>query len=236
MRYNVLSKGDDCLNYKHDLTGQKFGKLTALYPVKDKTHRARWHCVCECGNEKDVLQQNLSNGHVQSCGCLLSSSNSERITEYNRSIGRETHHETKTRLYRIWIGIKSRCLVETASGFKNYGGRGISICDEWKNSFLAFSEWAFANGYSDSLTIDRIDVNGDYSPDNCRWVSMSVQQLNKRLSSRNTSGVTGVSFNKKNNRWYAYIRKDGNHVHLGSFKTIDEATKARKQAEAQLKG
>lgn len=224
------------MRYKYDLTGQKFGKLTALYPVPDKAHRARWHCICDCGNEKDVLQQNLSNGHVRSCGCILSDSSLERIIRYNNSIGRESHHETKTRLYRIWIGIKSRCLVETASNYQNYGGRGIRVCDEWGHSYNAFSEWAMQNGYDDSLTIDRIDPDGDYCPANCRWVTMSVQEFNKRMSSKNTSGTTGVSYNKAMKKWIAYIRKAGKQHYLGGYDCIDDAIKARKDAEIKYFG
>lgn len=224
------------MKYKHDLTGHRFGKLTAVYPVPDKSHRARWHCVCECGNEKDVLQQNLTNGHVRSCGCIHSEVNKEKIERYNSSIGRESHHNTKSRLYRIWIGIKSRCFVQTASNYKNYGQRGISVCDEWVNSFSAFSKWAIQNGYNDSLTIDRINADGNYCPENCRWVTMSIQEFNKRISSRNTSGTTGVSFNKACNKWVAYIRKDGKLYHLGTFANIDDAIYARKQAEKRLYG
>ena len=222
------------MHYKYDLTGQKFGKLTALYPVADKSHRARWHCVCECGNEKDILQQNLSNGHVRSCGCILSESSTERIKHYNNSLGRETHDETKTRLYRIWIGIKTRC--SSGTDYPNYGGRGITICEEWVHSFTAFRNWSINNGYSDSLTIDRIDVNGNYCPENCRWVNMSIQEYNKRKSTRNTSGITGVSFNKKDKRWVAYISKNNNYIYLGGYKDINDAIIARKEAEAKLFG
>ena len=229
-------KGDDPLKYKYDLTGQKFGKLTALYPVPDKAHRARWHCVCECGNEKDVLQQNLSDGHVRSCGCILSRSSNERISDYNKSLGRESHHETKTRLYKIWIGMKSRCYYKASNAFKNYGGRGIIVCDEWIHSFKDFSEWAIKNGYDDSLTIDRIDPDGNYCPENCRWATMSVQEFNKRKSPKNTSGTTGVSYNKAMKKWVAYIRKDGKQHWLGSYKCIDDAIKARKDAEKRYFG
>lgn len=222
--------------YKYDLTGNKFGKLTALYPVPDKSHRARWHCICECGKEKDVLQQNLSNGHVRSCGCYHAEVNRSKITAYNSSIGRESHKETHSRLYRIWIGIKSRCSCETASSYKNYGGRGISISSEWANSYATFKEWSLKHGYSETLTIDRINVNGDYCPDNCRWVPMSIQEHNKRISALNTSGTIGVSYNKKAKKWVAYITKDKMRIHLGSFSCIDDAIKARNEAESQYYG
>ena len=222
------------MNYKYDLTGQKFGKLTVLYPVASKSQRARWHCVCECGNEKDVLQQNLFSGHVRSCGCILSESSTERMKHYNNSLGRETHDETKTRLYRIWISIKTRC--SRGKDYPNYGGRGITICEEWAHSFTAFRNWSMNNGYSDSLTIDRIDVNGNYCPENCRWVDMSVQEFNKRISSRNTSGVTGVSFNKNAHKWVAYICKNLQFHYLGSFNNINDAIAKRKEAETKYFG
>jgi hypothetical protein len=219
-----------------DLTGQKFGRLTALYPVPNNTHHTRWHCVCECGNTKDVLQQNLCNGHVQSCGCLLAERNAEKLASINSALNRELHNETKTRLYHIWIGIKSRCFDADSSSYRNYGGRGISVCNEWANSYTAFKDWALSAGYTDNLSIDRIDVDGDYSPNNCRWVSNSTQQFNKRKSNRNTSGHVGVSWNKKERRWVAYITKDHVVHWLGLFDNIDDAIKARETAETMYYG
>jgi hypothetical protein len=219
---------------KHNLTNQRFGRLTALYVVPSNTYRTRWRCLCDCGNTKDVLQQSLLNGHVQSCGCLLSDRNRERITEYNKTLGKETHGETKTRLYRIWICMKTRCFYKNNDSYKNYGGRGITVCNDWRNSFETFRLWALSNGYSDKLSLDRINVDKNYCPENCRWVSMSVQEFNKRTLKRNTSGKTGVSFNKKNNRWVAYISFNKQHYHLGSFKCVDDAIKAREKAEEKL--
>ena len=219
-----------------DLTGQKFGRLTALYPVPNNNYRTRWHCICDCGNTKDVLQQSLCNGHVRSCGCYRIERDKEKISALNASMNRESHNETKTRLYRIWIGIKSRCFDKNHSSYKKYGYRGITMCDEWRISFLSFKEWSISNGYSDSLSIDRIDVNGNYSPDNCRWVSNSVQQFNKRRTSRNTSGHVGVSWNKNSRRWIAYITKNGETTVLGYFVNYNDAVIARENAEAQFFG
>lgn len=221
---------------RKDIANKKFGRLTALYVVPNNSYHTRWHCVCDCGNTKDVLQQNLVNGHVKSCGCFLSERNRERITEYNRTIGRETHGETKTRLYHTWIGIKARCFDQKSDAFHNYGGRGITMCDEWKNSFVSFKSWAIENGYSDNLTIDRKDVNGNYCPDNCRWVSMSIQEFNKRTLARNTSGRTGVSFNKKQRKWIAYIHANKQFHYLGSFLRIEDAINARETAEKMYYG
>lgn len=221
---------------RKDITNKRFGRLTALYVVPNNSYHTRWHCVCDCGNTKDVLQQNLVNGHVRSCGCFLSDRNRERITEYNKTVGKESHGETKTRLYHIWINIKTRCYYENAASYPNYGKRGIKMCDEWKNSFVSFKSWAIENGYSDNLTIDRINVDGDYCPDNCRWVTLSVQEFNKRISNRNTSGHTGVSFNKKERKWIAYITVQGKLHVLGLFRCIGDAIKARENAEKKYFG
>lgn len=218
---------------KQDLKGQKFGRLTALYTVPNNNYRTRWHCVCDCGNTKDVLQQNLVNGHVRSCGCLHVERNKEKLAVLNESMQRESHHETKTRLYHIWINMKSRCFDEKSTTFHHYGGRGITVCREWASSFLSFREWATANGYSDELSIDRINVDGNYCPENCRWVSGSIQQFNKRKPRRNTSGHVGVSWNKKSGKWYSYITKDYVMHFLGSFDSLDDAITARKAAEIQ---
>lgn len=221
---------------KQNLKGQRFGRLTALYTVPNNNYHTRWHCVCDCGNTKDVLQQNLVNGHVRSCGCLHVERNKEKLAVLNESMQRESHHETKTRLYHIWINMKSRCFDENSTTFHHYGGRGITVCREWASSFLSFKEWATANGYSDELSIDRINVDGNYCPENCRWVSGSIQQFNKRKPRRNTSGHVGVSWNKKSGKWYSYITKDYVMHFLGSFDSLDDAIAARKAAEIQYFG
>lgn len=220
------------MSRKIDLTGMKFGRLTVQYQVPNNNHHTRWHCVCECGNTKDVLQQNLANGHVRSCGCLLSERSLERINAFNSSMGREHHNETKSRLYHIWIGIKARCLRKASTSYKNYGARGITICREWLDSFATFQEWALSNGYSDELSIDRVNVDEGYSPENCRWVSKSVQSFNIRMPARNTSGHVGVSWNKQTNKWVAYISKNNKLHPLGSFNSFDDAVAAREAAEA----
>lgn len=217
-----------------DLIGFRFGKLTVIEKVESASYRSRFKCVCDCGNEKIVLGQSLLNGHVRSCGCLQREASTRRIEAYNSNLGRETHGEAKTRLYAIWEGMKTRCYKRNYHSFPNYGGRGISVCEEWKSSFLAFREWALSTGYNDSLTIDRIDVNGDYCPDNCRWTGHDVQAANKRLLDRNTSGFTGVSFNKKSGKYVAYISRNRETHHLGSFDKLEDAIAARKRAEKQL--
>ena len=154
-----------------DLTGRKFGKLTVIERAENSRNgKSRWLCKCECGNEKTTSGETLRSGKTSSCGCRYFESNKGR---------NKTHGQTKTRLHRIWCGMKRRCNSPTAHGFEWYGGRGITVCEEWKNSFEAFRDWALSNGYADNLTLDRIDTNGNYYPDNCRWATYKAQENNR---------------------------------------------------------
>jgi hypothetical protein len=156
-----------------DLTGQKFGRWTVSSIAPQKYNRGSvWHCICECGTERDVLGQNLLNGISTSCGCWKK----ENLKMTKRTHGDSIHGKTK-RLYRIWQGMKARCQYPSQQGYKNYGGRGIKVCAEWLD-YSTFKEWAFANGYNDSLSIDRIDPDGNYYPKNCRWTTKVNQARN----------------------------------------------------------
>lgn len=160
-----------------DLTGQRFGKQVALEKVgSSKDGRATWLCRCDCGQEITTTSANLIRGHTKSCGCFRK----ERVTEAHQTHG-DGSHINRNRLYHIWADIKNRCNSPNCRAYKNYGGRGIHVCEEWQN-YSAFKQWAFQNGYNEELTIDRIDVNKDYSPSNCRWVSKHEQCQNKRNS------------------------------------------------------
>ena len=164
-----------------DLTGQVYERLTVIKRVDDYispsgSRKVQWLCKCECGKEVIATGNNLKNGNSKSCGCY----NRELLLKMNL-----THNASNTRLYHIWTCMKDRCYNPKNKKYKDYGGRGIIICDEWINDFEAFANWAYDNGYVENVsrgecTIDRIDVNGNYCQQNCRWVNQKVQTNNKR--------------------------------------------------------
>ena len=162
---------------RKDLTGQKFGKLTVIeYAGTNKHGGALWLCQCECGNRKIVPSRSLVTGHSKSCGCIQ-----ETIKQNLGNLNRK-HGLSKTKLHYIWSTMKSRCNCPTCKKYKIYGARGIKVCQEWLDDFINFYNWAINNGYSNGLTIDRIDVNGNYEPSNCRWADAKQQSRNRRTN------------------------------------------------------
>ena len=146
-----------------DLTGQTFGELSVVCRAKNMGKHSAWKCKCSCGNIVRISSSHLLSGHTRSCGHLV-----------------VRHRETGTRLYRIWRGMKTRCSLKEDKHYADYGGRGISVCQEWQQSYELFRDWALENGYRDDLSIDRINNDGNYCPENCRWATLSQQSRNRR--------------------------------------------------------
>lgn len=163
-----------------DLTGQRFGRLTVLSRAENVGKQTAWLCRCDCGNEKIVLSCNLKTGNTLSCGCRWA----DIVPKINKEVNTR-HGDSNSKLHKTWVNMRYRCYNPNCKSYGNYGGRGITICEEWE-TYENFRDWSLANGFAEHLSIDRIDVDGNYEPSNCRWVSDKTQQNNKRTN-RNLS-------------------------------------------------
>lgn len=169
-----------------DLTGQRFGELEVISRSgSDKHRRSLWNCHCDCGADVVVPGSQLRGGQSKSCG------HRQRTFFVKNGYCENRHGMSKTRLYDEWSSMKYRCHTESSKDYPDYGERGIYVCDEWRNSFESFRDWALANGYQDDLSIDRKDNDGPYCPENCRWATIKQQAYNKRTTVYITyNGVT----------------------------------------------
>lgn len=169
-----------------------------------------------CGTVFRAMFESIKRGHTKSCGCHRRSLFVKMYT---------THGLTGTKLHNVWFSIKNRCYNPNCKSYKDYGAKGVVLCNEWLHDFKAFYDWANDNGYLDGLEIDRINVYGNYSPENCRWVPRVVNAQNKRLNKNNKTGYRGVNKMDSGN-FFAAITSNGVRIYIGSFKSADEAAMA----------
>ena len=195
----------------NDINGMKFGKWTVVDgPHSGKYPGAWWGAVCECGDRHVVYGRNLKNGQSTQC----------RPCKHKEA---QTHGGTGTRLFIIWTGAKSRCTKENKDA-RNYYDRGIRVCDEWLNDFSAFQEWALANGYKENLSLDRIDGNGNYSPDNCRWATDDEQHQNTRRTKLNANLVFEMRRLSESGMNAREIADLFNAPHVATYKAVSRQT------------
>ncbi len=186
-------------------------ELGKRYPKNRKpSSRARKYGLyeCHCGNTFEATIESVKSGNTKGCGCLNGID----------------HKMSNTRLYRIWSAMKQRCYNKKHNKHIRYGGRGISICDEWRKDFTLFNAWSMANGYSDELSIDRIDNNGNYEPSNCRWATGTEQNLNREdLLKDKTSKYKGVTLQKTSGKWIAQVQYMKKRHHIGIYDNEEDA-------------
>ena len=195
---------------------EDLGMIFATENSKNKRRYGIYKCGF-CGTEFRASTQDILRGMTRSCGCYQKRRMSELI---------KTHGLGYTRLYTIWTNMRARVFNNKHKKYSDYGGRGITICDDWKDDVKSFYDWAMSNGYSDKLSIDRIDNDGNYCPENCRWTTRVIQNRNQRIRRDNTSGYKGVNLHKRDKIFMARILVNNKRIDLGRFKTAEEGAVA----------
>lgn len=201
-------------NVEKDMTPILIKDLGSIFFKEDSKNKRRCgiYLCLYCNKEFKAMNHHITHGNMKSCGCH----------RYKHK-----HNLRNTKIYNVWDAMKQRCNNKNHKSFKNYGGRDISVCSEWQDNFMSFYNWSVLNGYQEGLTLDRIDNNGNYEPDNCRWTTQSIQMCNTRdICPTNTSGFRGVCWNKRENKWMAYIDVNKKRIHLGYHQTALEGAKA----------
>lgn len=212
---------------KIDLTGQRFGRLVVLSFNESVNGSPKWNCLCDCGKEVVCYGSNLKKkGHTTSCGCY----SSERTSEVRSTKG----GASKNPLWGVYKQMVERCHKIDSPSFYNYGARGLTVCDRWLES--AFNFYEDMGPCPEGMSLERVDNNKGYSPDNCTWASKSMQQFNQRMDPNNTSGRTGVYWRKDRETWSVQIDFQGKTIRLGCYKDFDKACEVRAQAELKYFG
>lgn len=212
-----------------DMTGQRFGKITVIERQGSANRHAAWLGICDCGNPVTVRGTHLRTGHTISCGCL----SREILTNVHLKHG-DSKNGMRSREYQSWTDAISRCTNENDSAYKNYGGRGIRVCDSWRENYVNFLD--DMGRCPDKFTLERKDVNGDYEHRNCIWVSRSMQSFNQRKRKNSKADVCGVYFKKDSGKYMACITCNYKYIYLGLFDTLEQAIEVRKEAELQYYG
>ena len=201
---------------EEDMKPRLIGETWRKYPTETSKQKATYGLFqCQyCGKDFEAYTAHIKSGNIKSCSCQL---NKQKIT----------HGKTNSRFYKTWNNMIQRCTNPKDKAYKDYGARGITVCEEWQDvrNFVAWCDLTHPN--IEGLSLDRIDVNGNYEPNNCRWADRTTQAINRRMKKNNTSGYVGVIWHKRGRKWDANIRINNTHKHIGSFKTKEEAVLAR---------
>lgn len=210
-----------------EMVGETFGRLTVVefagYVRRSGARYRQWRCRCLCGNESVALTGSLTSGNTQSCGCRKRDEAAARLTRHG---GKHTPE------YAVWNGMRKRCENPRNAKYADYGGRGIKVCDRWRDFAVFMSD--MGPRPSPKHSIDRRDNNRGYEPENCAWVLRDEQNRNQRQRADNSSGHTGVIWHKNSRKWEAFIGFQGRRVYIGQFSDISEAVAARKAKAAEL--